>query len=65
MAPGDMGPATAQAATNGEAETVLEVRDLKKFFTVFEAVIIAILGLLVCLAALSLLMPIMQIRVGT
>jgi type II secretory pathway component PulF len=39
-------------------------RDLKKAFTVFEAVIIAILGVLVCVAALSLLMPIMQIRGG-
>lgn len=38
-------------------------RDLKKVFTIFEAAVIAILGVLVCLAALSLLMPIMQIRV--
>ena len=37
-------------------------RDLKKAFTIFEAVVIAILGVLVCLAALSLLMPIMSIR---
>ena len=37
-------------------------RDLKKAFTVFEALIIAILGVMVCVAALSLLMPIMQIR---
>jgi len=37
-------------------------RDLKKAFTIFEALIIALLGVLVCLAALSLLMPIMQIR---
>lgn len=37
-------------------------RDLKKAFTVFEALIIAILGALVCVAALSLLMPIMSIR---
>ena len=37
-------------------------RDLKKAFTVFEALIIAILGVLVCVAALSLLMPIMQIK---
>lgn len=38
-------------------------RDLKKAFTIFEALVIAGLGVLVCLAALSLLMPIMQIRV--
>lgn len=37
-------------------------RDLKKAFTIFEGLIIAILGAVVCLAALSLLMPIMQIR---
>ncbi len=37
-------------------------RDLKKAFTVFEALIIAILGVMVCVAALSLLMPIMQIK---
>lgn len=37
-------------------------RDLKKAFTVFEALIIAILGVVVCVAALSLLMPIMSIR---
>ena len=37
-------------------------RDLKKAFTIFEALIIALLGVLVCLAALSLLMPIMSIR---
>jgi type II secretory pathway component PulF len=39
-------------------------RDLKKAFTVFEALIIAVLGVMVCIAALSLLMPIMQIRAG-
>ena len=38
-------------------------RDLKKAFTVFEAVIIAVLGVMVCVAALALLMPIMSIRV--
>jgi len=37
-------------------------RDLKKAFTFFEAIVIAILGALVCVAALSLLMPIMSIR---
>ena len=37
-------------------------RDLKRTFTILETVIIAILGVLVCIAALSLLMPIMQIR---
>ena len=37
-------------------------RDLKKAFTVFEAFIIAVLGAVVCVAAMSLLMPIMQIR---
>ncbi len=37
-------------------------RDLKKAFTIFEAVIIAVLGVMVCVAALSLLMPIMSIR---
>jgi type II secretory pathway component PulF len=37
-------------------------RDLKKAFTIFEALIIAVLGVLICLAALSLLMPIMSIR---
>lgn len=37
-------------------------RDLKKAFTIFEAIIIAVLGVLVCLAALSLLMPIMSVR---
>lgn len=36
-------------------------RDLKKAFTVFEGVIIAIMGVVVCIAAMSLLMPIMQI----
>ncbi len=39
-------------------------RDLKRAFSIFEALIIALLGVLVCLAALSLLMPIMQIRAG-
>ncbi len=38
-------------------------RDLKKVFTIFEALIIAVLGALVCIAALALLMPIMSIRV--
>jgi type II secretory pathway component PulF len=37
-------------------------RDLKKTFTVFEGVVLVLLGLLVCVAALSLLMPIMSIR---
>ncbi|MEZ4387279.1 MAG: type II secretion system F family protein [Candidatus Krumholzibacteriia bacterium] len=37
-------------------------RDLKKAFTIFEALIIAVLGVMVCVAALSLLMPIMQIK---
>jgi type II secretory pathway component PulF len=37
-------------------------RDLKRAFTIFEAVIIAILGAMVCVASLSLLMPIMSIR---
>ncbi|HPF36154.1 MAG TPA: type II secretion system F family protein [Candidatus Krumholzibacteria bacterium] len=36
-------------------------RDLKKALAVFDALIIAVLGLLVCVAALSLLMPIMQV----
>jgi len=36
-------------------------RDLKKAFTVFEGIIIAIMGVVVCIAAMSLLMPIMQI----
>ncbi len=40
-------------------------RDLKKAFTIFEAVIIALLGVMVCVAALSLLMPIMSIRPTT
>lgn len=39
-------------------------RDLKRTFTVFEGVIITLLGVLVCVAALSLLMPIMSIRPG-
>ncbi len=37
-------------------------RDLKRAFTIFEGLIIAILGAVICIAALSLLMPIMQIR---
>jgi len=37
-------------------------RDLKKAFSLFEGIVIAVLGLLVCVAALSLLMPIMSIR---
>ncbi len=36
-------------------------RDLKKAFTVFEGIIIAFMGVVVCVAAMSLLMPIMQI----
>ncbi len=35
-------------------------RDLKKAFTVFEGIIIAVMGAVVCVAAMSLLMPIMQ-----
>jgi len=35
-------------------------RDLKKAFSIFEAVIIAVMGVVVCVAALALLMPIMQ-----
>ncbi len=37
-------------------------RDLKKAFSIFEALIIAALGVMVCVAALALLLPIMQIR---
>lgn len=37
-------------------------RDLKKAFTIFEAVIIGVLGVMVCVAALSLIMPIMQMK---
>ncbi|PID79493.1 hypothetical protein CSB20_10130 [bacterium DOLZORAL124_64_63] len=37
-------------------------RDLKKAFTIFEGLVIAILGVVICVAALSLLMPIMQIK---
>jgi len=37
-------------------------RDLDKAIAIFQAIVIAVLGILVCLAALSLLMPIMQIR---
>jgi len=37
-------------------------RDLKKAFTVFEGLVLVLLGAIVCLAALSLLMPIMSIR---
>ncbi len=37
-------------------------RDLKKVFSIFEGVVIAVLGVMVCVAALSLLMPIMSIR---
>jgi type II secretory pathway component PulF len=37
-------------------------RDLKKAFSIFEGVVIVVLGALVCVAALSLLMPIMSIR---
>ncbi len=39
-------------------------RDLKKAFTLFEGIVIAVLGVLVCVAALSLLMPIMSISSG-
>jgi type II secretory pathway component PulF len=35
-------------------------RDLKKAFSIFEAIIIAVMGIVVCVAALALLMPIMQ-----
>lgn len=35
-------------------------RDLKKAFTIFEGIIIAVMGVVVCVAAMSLLMPIMQ-----
>jgi len=38
-------------------------RDLKKAFTIFEGVVIAVLGVLVCVAALALLMPIMSVGV--
>ena len=37
-------------------------RDLKRAFTVFEGLVLVLLGAMVCLAALSLLMPIMSIR---
>lgn len=37
-------------------------RELKKALSVFDAIIIAILGTLICLAALSLLLPIMEIQ---
>ena len=37
-------------------------RDLKRAFTVFEALVIVLLGVLVCVAALALLMPIMSLR---
>jgi type II secretory pathway component PulF len=37
-------------------------RDLKRAFTVFESLVLVLLGAMVCLAALSLLMPIMSIR---
>jgi type II secretory pathway component PulF len=36
-------------------------RDLKKAFSIFEGIIIAVMGVVVCIAAMSLLMPIMQI----
>jgi len=35
-------------------------RDLKKAFSIFEAIIIAVMGVVVCVAAMALLMPIMQ-----
>ncbi len=41
---GDWAPATAQAATNGEAETVLEVRGLKKYFPVKKGLLSATVG---------------------
>ncbi len=44
MAPGDMTPATARAATNGDAETVLEVQDLKKFFPVKRGLLSSTVG---------------------
>jgi type II secretory pathway component PulF len=37
-------------------------RALQRAFTVFEGVVVVLLGVLVCVAALSLLMPIMEIR---
>ncbi len=37
-------------------------RDLKRTFAIFEAAVLVLLGALVCVAALSLIMPIMQIR---
>jgi len=37
-------------------------RDLERAMSIFQAIVVAILGVLVCLAALSLLMPIMQIQ---
>lgn len=39
-------------------------RDLDRAMSIFQAIVIAILGALVCVAALSLLLPIMQIRGG-
>lgn len=56
---GSLDNSLKQAAENIDREIP---RDLKKAFTVFEALIIAILGVMVCVAALSLLMPIMQIK---
>ncbi len=44
MTLGDMTLATAQAATDGEAETVLEVRDLKKYFPVKRGLLSATVG---------------------
>jgi type II secretory pathway component PulF len=37
-------------------------RALQRAFTVFEALVVVLLGVLVCVAALSLLLPIMEIR---
>ena len=42
MAPGNMAP--ARAAADGEAETVLEVRDLKKYFPVKKGLLAATVG---------------------
>ena len=60
------GRLVAVGARTGSLETSLKQaslyldrespRDLKKAFTIFEAVIIAVLGVMVCVAALSLLM---------
>ena len=44
MAPGNMTPATTRAAADGETETVLEVRDLKKYFPVKKGLLAATVG---------------------